>query len=162
MKLPKSLKLPKPGFFTKFLKILNINRISRLGMHYRAIKPHLAPKSDKEIVETEYFTKRFDSYYSKAITLVNFRGFFYALLYASLIVNVIMLIPWLAWIVPYIRLTGSLVSTSIIVFIIFIVTVRINLYLELLNECLTHLVVVYHNNPKRDSKKMLDDVSKTI
>jgi len=156
------MELPKPRFFARVWKHVNLNRVSRIRAHYDAICGHLSPRTTNDKKEMAYFKQQFERYERKAMRLIEFRFLAYLLLYASITINVIKLIPVLSYIVPFIELGGSLFSTTFLIVLVWVFTARINLYIELLNESLTHLIVIYHKNAKRDTNHMLEGVSKTI
>lgn len=138
------------------------NRVSRMSTHYHAITEHIKPQGRKEQSEADYFKRRFEQYHTKAGWLIKIRLVLYALLYATIIVNFIKLIPLLQWLVPFIQLGSAIFGTTVLVVLVLLITVRVNLYIELMNEALTHLIVLYHRNPRRDTDRMLVAVSKTL
>jgi hypothetical protein len=129
--------------------------------HYRAIKAELNPRG-KEKEEVEFFTSQFEQYARRTNHLMNVRFFFYFILYATLLVNVFKLIPFLAFLVTFIEVGSAVFGTTLAIIIVFLLTLRINLNLALMQDCLSHLIVIYHNNPKRDSKAALIKIAKAI
>jgi uncharacterized membrane protein YesL len=149
------------GVMDRLKKRFTFNRLERLNQHFLAIKDEVKPgKIDKQ--EVEFFCAQFSSYYKRTNTLSNIRLFFYTLLYAAILVNLLKTIKFLAVFVTFIELGHALFGTTILVAVIFLLTARINLNLELMQDCLTHLIVVYHKNPKRNSAAALQRISKAI
>ena len=156
------MELPKPKFLVRVWKWFMFNRVVRIKAHYDAICARLNPTTEKDKKEAAYFKRQFEKYDRRAMFLVRVRLVAYLLLYASIAINIVKLIPVIEYLVPFIKLGGALFSTTFLLVLVWIFTVRINLYIELLNEALTHLIAIYHKNPKRNTDKMLKDVSKTI
>jgi len=155
-------KLIRAGIFDRIKKRILINRIARLHQHYRAIKPELLGKTPKDKEEIEFFCDRLERYYKNADVLINIRLFFYMLLYASLLVNILILIPFLSFIVPFIKLGNALFGTTIILIAVFLLSAKIGLYLGMMQDCFAHLVVFYHKNEKRKSTETLEKIIKVV
>jgi hypothetical protein len=142
-------------------KRLYWNRLQRLVQHYSAIKDELAPRGkDKE--EVAFFTSKFEQYAKRTNHLMHIRFFFYLILYATLLVNVFKIIPLLAFLVTFIEVGSAVFGTTIAIAAVFLLTLRINLNLGLMQDCLSHLIVIYHSNHKRKSKEVLAKIAKAI
>lgn len=143
-------------------KWLNVNRVSRMHKHYLAIRDEISPKTEAERKEVKYFKKKFVHYHKRTAVLLKLRLLLSVFLYASVIVNLLKTIPWLAFLVDFIQFGKALVGTTVLIVVVFWVTSRINLHLELMNESLTHLIAIYHKNNGRDTDRVLRKLSKTL
>ncbi|MDD9954524.1 MAG: hypothetical protein OXR66_09425 [Candidatus Woesearchaeota archaeon] len=140
-------------------KFLNVNRVSRMRTHFLAIKEQTKPTTKKAKQECAFFSRKFEQYYQRARIWIHTRHFLYLFLYASLVLN---LFPYAAQFVQYIEVIKGFIGTTVILGLVVIVSLRINLHVELMNEMLTHMIVLYHHNPKRDTKKALAKIRKTL
>lgn len=143
-------------------KRLNFNRLDRLVQHYGAIKDRLSPKNVKDQEEAAFFSTEFERYARQTQRLANIRLVFWALLYAALFINVLKIIPFLAFLVTFIELGSAIFGTTLLFITVFALSIKIRLNLELMQDCMTHLICIYHKNPKRDTQSMLRDVAKAI
>lgn len=156
------MKHKKLGWKTRFLKWVQINKIVRMNKHYLAIKPEVKPQGEKQKQEVRFFCSRFEHYHKKSMRLIRIRYFFYAILYAGLLVNVIKLIPFLSIFAGFIEFGGAIFGTTVAFIGVYVIGKQVDLNAELMNECLTHLIFYYHKNAKRDTGKALKKIAKTI
>lgn len=147
--------------FERLTKVVYWSRLSRLKQHYVAIKSELRPRG-KELEEVIFFTNRFEYYSKKTNRLINVRFVFYLLLYATLVINIVKLIPFLSFLGAVLGVGSALFGSTVAFVVIFLLTLRINLNLELMHDCLTHLIVIYHKNPKRKSSVVIAKIAKAI
>lgn len=146
----------------RFVKRLNVNRVSRANQHYRAIRTELAPRTAREKEEVAFFSRKFEKYHRLAQRLISIRLLFYTILYASILVNVFQVIPLLRFLVTFIELGSSLVGTGLAFAIVLLLSAKVNVYLQLMNQCLVHLASIYQANPKRDTGKTIRALRKTL
>jgi hypothetical protein len=64
--------------------------------------------------------------------------------------------------VTFVELGNAFLGTTFTLAIIFLLSIKIRLYLELMQDCMTHLVALYHKNPKRDTETALKAIAKAI
>jgi len=155
--------------FDKHLSILqrvwkwfNINRVSRMHKHYEAIRYEIRAKTPAEKKEFSYFSTKFEEYYRRTSRLVKIRLVLYLFLYASVIVNVLRAFQWLELLVGIVQFGNALLGTTVILALVILLQTKINLQLELMNESLTHMIVLYHKHPGRNTNKVLRNLSKTL
>lgn len=148
--------------FTRLRKWLSLNRLAILDTHYRALKEQAAPAGALEKEEFAFFTAEFERYHRKAERLAFYRVMFYVFLYATFAVSLLKLIPLLRFLVPFIELGGAFVGGGIAFIAIFLLSVKINMHIQRMEACMTHMVVFYHKNRKRDSRTALAQMSRVI
>jgi hypothetical protein len=143
-------------------KWLSLDRLGTMHKHYLSIRDELAPRSTKEREESDFFSQAFEDYYNRAAFLGKIRWLLYLFLYATVAINVLKLIPILRYLVGFIELGSALVGTGIAFVLIFLLTARINLHMQRMQQCLSHLIVLYHLNSRRDSARALENISTVI
>lgn len=143
-------------------KRLNMNRLDRMMQHYAAVREQLDLKNAKDARETAFFSTEFERYAKLTRRLINIRLVLWIFLYAALFVNVLKLIPFLAFLVAFVEFGSALFGTTLLFIAVFILSMRIRLNLELMQDCMTHLIVIYYKNPKRDTSTMLGKVARVI
>lgn len=149
-------------WWERALKRLNVNRISRAQLHYDAIRGGLSQRTSRERDEASFFCRKFERYAARAQRLLTIRLLFSAILYASIVVNVLQVIPILSFLVEFIEFGSAIIGTGVAFLIFMFLTMKINLYLQLMNQSLMHLTVLYHANPKRDTDKTIRALRKTL
>jgi hypothetical protein len=149
-------------WFERFRKWLSFDRIGMMHTHYSVIKSQIAPKGQKEQAEFDLFTREYERYHRKATRLGKWRWILYAFLYAAIFVRVLAYIPFLRFLAPLFELGNAVVGGGLAVFLIFLLSVRINLHLQRMEACMLHLVPLYHQNPKRDTDAALKEIGKVI
>ena len=150
------------NWWNRWTKWLSLNRLSKLQGHYAAIKPELQLSQRKDKQEAEYFCLEFEKYYKRTTQLSNLRLYFYFLLYATLIVNMLKLIPQLSFLIAFIELGSALFGTTVVIVIIFFLNAKINVNLQVMQSSLNHLVTLYQKNPRRDSSVVIAKLSRVI
>jgi hypothetical protein len=149
-------------FRERVAKRLNVNRLSRMHQHYLAIESEVCPKGKREREECTFFKRTFVTYYRKTRVLVRIRLALYVFLYASVAVNILKTTPILSFLVSFIELGSALFGTTLLFLFVLFVSMKINLHLELMNESLTHLIAIYHHNPKRNAHAVLKKIYRTL
>ncbi len=149
-------------WWERALKRFNVNRVSRAQLHYDAIRGGLSQRTPRERDEASFFCRKFERYAARAQRLLTIRLLFSAVLYASIVVNVLQVIPFLHFLVEFIELGSSLVGTGLAFLAVMFLTMKINLYLQLMNQSLMHLTVLYQANPKRDTERAIRALRKTL
>ena len=150
------------SLWDRLRKRLNFNRLDRMVQHYSAIKEQLAPKGANEKEEVEFFTREFERYAKITLRLSNIRWGFWVLLYAALLINVLQAIPFLRFLVAFVELGSAIFGTTLLFIIVFLLSIKIRLNLEIMQDCLTHLIAFYYKNPKRQTKLTLERIAKVI
>jgi hypothetical protein len=146
----------------KIVKGLNLNRISRAYLHYQAIKDELPNRTQKERDETTFFTRKLERYYRQAQRLLTLRVVFSSIFYASIIIPILKLIPILQFLVAFIEIGSALVVPGAAFIAMMILSLQINLKLQLMNQCLVHLTALYQSNPKRNTDATIKALRKTL
>ena len=152
-------------FEERMSKWLSFNRLGRMRQHYVAICDELKPKSAKDKKEVAFFTAQFDRYGKHVEVLWRIKLVFWAVLYATIFVGILTVVskflPFLQIITAFLQL-GSAIFGPISFFAVLYLTARINLNLELMQDCMTHLICIYHKNEKRDTDVALGKIAKAI
>lgn len=156
-----SMKLRIP-WTARLLKWVQLSKVVRMHKHYRAIKTQLAPSTPAEKAEVRFFCQRLEHYHKKSMRLARIRYFFYAILYAGLLVNVLKIIPFLSFVVEFVRLGGAIFGTTLAFVAVYLIGKQIDLNAELMNECLTHLISYYQKNGSRNTERTLRRIARTI
>ncbi len=146
----------------KIVKGINLNRVSRAYLHFQAIKEDLPARNAKERNEVAFFSRKINRYYKQAQRLITIRLVFSSILYATILVNVLQVIPFLHFLVAFVELGSSLVGTGLAFLAVMILTLQINLKLQLMNQCLSHLIALYQSNPKRNTDATIKALRKTL
>lgn len=146
----------------KIVKGINLNRVSRAYLHYLAIKENLPSRTAKERDEAAFFGRKIERYYKQAQRLLTARLIFSAILYASILVNILQVIPFLHFLVEFVELGNSLVGTGLAFLAVMVLTLQINLKLQLINQSLAHVIALYQSNPKRDTDATIKALRKTL
>jgi uncharacterized membrane protein YesL len=149
-------------WFDKLRKRLTFNRLGRLNTHFLAIQAAINPKTANDKAEVDFFCSEFTRYYRRTKRLSNLRTALYLLLYAAIIVNLLKAFAFLAVFVAFVELGHALFGTTLLVAAIFLLTARINLNLQLMEECMMHLISIYHQNPKRNTTATLEKIARAI
>jgi hypothetical protein len=152
-------------FIENLRKRLSFDRLSRLRQHYVAITDELKPKTPQEREEVRFFKARFEHYGKIVEHLWRIKVFFYVVLYATIFVGVIhvmsQFLPFLSVVTAFIKFASVLFGPVAFIAVLYL-TAKINLNLELMQDCMTHLINIYHKNPKRDSKTAIAKIAKAI
>ncbi len=143
-------------------KLFVVNRATLMRAHYDALCAHASPKAEGEKKELAYFKQTFETHYKRASTLMNVRMLLYVFLYASIAVNVLQAFPLLSFLVDFVQIGSALFGTAVLVVLVFWTTLRINARMEVMEECLSQVIAIYHKNPKRDSGAVIRLLGKTL
>ena len=147
--------------FDGILKYLNMNRLSRAHRHYCAIREDLAQRTQKEREEAVFFSRKFERYHRRAQRLLTIRLLISPIVYATILVSLLQVFPLLR--VLGTMLIGLNATLGAIGFgIMILLSIRINLQLQLMNQCLMHLVALYQANPRRDTERVLKALRRTL
>lgn len=153
---------PQLSIIERLRKRLNINRLDRMMQHYAAIREQLNPKGLKDAQEAAFFSMEFERYAKITNRLMNIRLVLWVFLYAALFVNVLKMIPLLSFLVAFMELGSALFGTTLLFIAVFLMSMRIRLNLEIMQDCMAHLIAIYHKNPKRNTAVMLGKVARVI
>jgi hypothetical protein len=162
------------GFIQNIAKRLSINRLGHLQGHYAAIRTSLPTQNVKDREEVVYFCAQFERYSTITTRLSKWRIILYILsvasvlvnllilLFASAIKNLIILIPALSFLEPFTHLSNFSLLTTFIIIMIFLLNAKINLNLQIMQTCLSHLSTLYAKNPKRDTIEVTKALKRII
>lgn len=143
-------------------KKLTTNRIERMHMHYTAVCDELSFASPKDEAEALFFREKFARYHRFAVRTFVVHLISGIFLYASILVGVLKVIPVFSFLVTFIQVGSSVFGGIIAIVVFFWTRVRLNLYLDLMGQCLMHLVALYQRNPKRNTKKALNAINRMM
>lgn len=150
---------PQITVLQRLYKKLSTNRIQRMHVHYTAVCDELTYASPKDKTEALFFRKKFAHYHRLAVRTFIVHMIAGLFLYATILVGLLKLIPILSFLVTFIEVGSSVFGGVLAIVIFFWTRVRLNLYLDLMSQCLMHLVALYQRNPKRDTKKALSRIN---
>jgi hypothetical protein len=153
------------SWWGRVVKRVSFNRLGRMHDHYEAVCAQLRPKTSGEMDEVVFFQARFNHYSRVVEILWRIKMFFYLVLYATIFVGVLAVLgeffPWLEFIAQVIKLL-SVVLGPVSLVAVFYLNAKINLSLELMQDCMMHLVAIYHKNHRRDTKASLARIARAI